>query len=190
MKKRNAVRDIVIIALFTAILFVQEELLSFLPNIQLTVFLIVLYSKTLGFKKTSIIVLIHVLLDNLVMGSFNLVYTPSMLVGWMIIPLTLSTIFKKANSNITLAFLGIFYAFAYSFCFAIASVILLKVNLWAYLVSDFLFEVLLALSSFLSILLLYNPLKKVIDNNLRRYQEKENIDETQSDDKLKLPKEK
>ena len=66
------IKDITIIAFFSAILFVQEQLFSFLPNVQLTVFLIVLYSKVFGFTKTAIIILIHTLLDNIVMGSMNL----------------------------------------------------------------------------------------------------------------------
>ena len=83
--KKITIKDMVIIAVCTAILFVQEELLSFLPNIQFTVFLIVLYSKKLGFFKTSFIVIIHTILDNLFMGSFNIIYFPFMLLGWLLI---------------------------------------------------------------------------------------------------------
>ena len=67
----NKSKEIVVLALFAALLFVQEQVLTFLPNIQLTVFLLILYSKMLGMKKTLLIILIHVLLDNLVMGSMN-----------------------------------------------------------------------------------------------------------------------
>ena len=72
-----ATKDITLIALLTTLLFVQEQALVFIPNVQLTVFLIVFYSKKLGFLRTSLIVAIHVVLDNLVMGSFNLIYTKS-----------------------------------------------------------------------------------------------------------------
>ena len=50
-------KDLTIIAVFSAILFVQELALSFIPNVQLTVFLLVLYSKVFGLKKTFIIIL-------------------------------------------------------------------------------------------------------------------------------------
>ena len=67
MKKniKLSVRDLTLIAVLTTVLFVSEQLLSFIPNVQLTVFLIVLYSKRVGFVKTSIVTIIHVLLDNL-----------------------------------------------------------------------------------------------------------------------------
>ena len=54
----HRVKDITIIAILAAILFVQEQALSFLPNIQLTVFLLVLYSKTLKLWKVLLIIFI------------------------------------------------------------------------------------------------------------------------------------
>jgi len=155
------VKDITLIAILTAILFAQEQILSFLPNIQLTVLLIVLYSKVLGLKKTIIIVTIHTFLDNLLMG-FNIFYFPFMLIGWLIIPISLNTIFKRVNNTILLAFLGILFSFLYSWLFVFANVILLQVGFWQYLIADLYFEILLAASSFFTILWLYDPLYKLM----------------------------
>ena len=69
-------------------------MLTFLPNIQVTVILIVLYSKILGTKKTLIIILIHVILDNLIMSSFNIMYVPFMYIGLTKCGLILSFVFK------------------------------------------------------------------------------------------------
>ena len=107
----NKIKEICIIGMFAGFMFVLEQALMFLPNIQLTVFLIILFSKKLGLKKTLIIVTIHVLLDNLVMASFNIIFTPFMFIGWAIIPITLNTIFKKVSSPIFLALLSIVYSF-------------------------------------------------------------------------------
>lgn len=155
------VKDITLIAILTAILFAQEQILSFLPNIQLTVLLIVLYSKVLGLKKTIIIVTIHTFLDNLLMG-FNIFYFPFMLIGWLIIPISLNTIFKRVNNTILLAFLGILFSFLYSWMFVFANVVLLQVGFWQYLIADLYFEILLAASSFFTILWLYDPLYKLM----------------------------
>ena len=92
-------KNITLIALLAAILFIQEQLLSFIPNVQLTFFLFVLYSKKLKFIDTIFITLIYVVLDNLVSGSFNLLFIPFMFIGWIIIPILLNTIFKKVESN-------------------------------------------------------------------------------------------
>ena len=66
-------KDITLIALLTVILFLQEQILSFIPNVQLTVFFFVLYSKKLDFVKTILIGMIYVILDNII-GGFNLLF--------------------------------------------------------------------------------------------------------------------
>ena len=126
--KMLTTRDITLIAILTAILFVQEQALSFIPNFQLTVFLIVLFSEKIGFVNTIIITAIHVLLDNLVMGSFNFIYVPFMLIGWLIIPVLLNTIFKKVNSNILLAVLGVMFSFIYCWIYIIPNCIILQTD--------------------------------------------------------------
>lgn len=160
-------KDITLIAVLTGVLFVQEQLLSFIPNVQLTVFLLVIYSKKLGLIKTSIITIIYVILDNIIMGSFNMLYVPFMLIGWLIIPVFLNTIFKKTESNIKLAFLGILFSFIYCWIYIMPNCIILEVDFITYLVADILWEILLAISSFISILILYNPCSKIFDKFLR-----------------------
>ena len=159
---KNQIIDIALIPIFTAILFVQEQLLAFLPNIQLTVFLIVLYSKKIGFLKTSSIILIHVILDNLIGGSFNFIYLPFMFIGWMIIPIFTSLFLKKCENTLILASLGFTFAFIYSWCYIIPNCLIMNVALKDYLVADLPFEVILAISSFLSILWLYNPCSHIL----------------------------
>ena len=166
--KMLTTRDITLIAILTAILFVQEQALSFLPNFQLTVFLLVLFSKKIGFVNTIIITAIHVLLDNLVMGSFNFVYVPFMLIGWLIIPVLLNTIFKKVNSNILLAVLGVMFSFIYCWIYIIPNCIILQTDFFSYLIADLIWEILLASSSFITILLLYDPCSNVLDKVLKR----------------------
>lgn len=159
----KSTKDITIIAVMTTILFVQEQLLASLPGIQLTVFLIVLFSKKLGLAKSSIIIVLHVLLDNFYMSSFSLMYTPTMLIGWLIIPLSLCTIFKKVESPIILALLGVLYSFIYCWLYIIPSYFLISISPIAYLISDITFEIALAVVSFVSILFLYNPCSKIFN---------------------------
>ena len=161
-------KNLVLIALLTSILFLQEQLLSFLPNVQLTVFLFVLYSKKLGFATTSMIGLIYVLLDVITMGSSSLLFMPFMLIGWLIIPLLLNTVFKKVESNISLGLLGILFAFIYSFINIIPGMIMFDLDFITYLKGDIVYELILASSSFITILLLYKPCSKVFDRYIKR----------------------
>ena len=162
-KKSFTARDIPFIALFTAILFIQEEILIFIPNVQLTIFFIVLYSKKLGFTKTSLIIFIYVLLDNMIMGSFNLFYVPTMLIGWLFIPIIICGFCKKIESSWILGIIGALCAFIYSWIFIIPNYFVYRINPLAYFVSDIIFEIILAACGFLTILVLYKPCSKLFD---------------------------
>ena len=150
------VKNLTLIAIFSAIIITLEYALSFLPNIQLTFFLLILFSKVLGLKRTSLIILIYVLIDNLLMGGISL-YTPFIILSLLIIPLSLETIFKKVESPIVLAFLSIVYSLIYSWIYIIPTMLLTNINFIDYLTADFIFEVILASSTFLSVLWLYSP---------------------------------
>lgn len=163
------IRDITLIALLAVILFVQEEALTFVPGLQFTVFLLVFYSKKLGLWRTSIIVLVHVFLDNLFIGSFSIIYTPFMFAGWIIIPLTMCTLFKKVENPIILGLLGALYSFIYCWMYFIPDCAIYGIGLIPKFLSDILFEALMAAMSLLSIAFLYRPLSKILDPILDSY---------------------
>ena len=162
------VKDITLISVMTTILFVQEQLLTNLPGVQLTIFLIVLYSKKLGLTRSCLIIVLHVLLDNLYMSSFSLMYTPTMLIGWLIITFTLCTIFKNTESPFTLALLGILYSFIYCWLYVIPAYLLMNISPITYITTDFIFEIILAVVSFMTILWLYKPCSKILDLLLKK----------------------
>ena len=166
-KLLKSVKDITLISIMTTILFVQEQLLTSIPGVQLTIFLMVLFSKKFGLIKSVLIIVLHVLLDNFYMSSFSLMYTPTMLIGWLLIPLTICTIFKKVESPILLALLGALYSFIYCWLYIIPNYLIFNINPIAYLISDFIFEIILAVCSFVSIFLLYKPLSRLLDNLIK-----------------------
>ena len=162
VKSKFKIYDLVLISALTAILFVQEQLLSGIPGVQLTIFLIVLYSRKLGFVKSSIIVILHVLLDNFYMNSFSLQYTPAMLVGWMIIPIVICGLCKKVESPIIFALLGALFSFIYCWMYILPNYLLHQVDPFVYLGSDIIFEIILSFTSFITILFLYKPCYKLL----------------------------
>ncbi len=164
--KRKQIFEIVLMAICTAVLTILELSLSFLPNIQLTFLLIMVYSRVFKTKNALIIIFLHVMIDNLVMGSFNIFFVLVMLIGQSIIPITLNTIFIKVNKPLSLAILSVLYAFIYSWLFIVPSVLILHIDAKAYLLADLPFEGLLACSSFLSVLWLYKPLINIINSFL------------------------
>ncbi|MFA7417784.1 MAG: hypothetical protein WCZ19_04510 [Acholeplasma sp.] len=158
-----SIYDIVLVAILSAVVFIQEQFLSFLPNVQLTIFLVVLFSRKLGILKTSLIITIHVIIDGLFTSSLGVIYTPFIFVGLITIPVTLNTIFKKVSSTIALSFLGVLYEIIYSWLFLIPFVYILHVDPVTYIIADIPFQLLLASSSFMTILLLYEPSSNLFD---------------------------
>ncbi len=160
------VSDIAIMVMLTAILFVQEELLTLIPNIQFTFLLIMLYGAVLGPKKASLIVLVHVLLDNLFMSSFIPTVILPMLIGHEI---TMLIGYFLKNKNTIILSIGITIAsLIYAFLFFITTIFIYNVNPLAYLLADIPFDLILISCNILCIILLYKPLYKILFENINK----------------------
>lgn len=156
------IKDITLIGILSSILFLVDQVLSFVPFLQLSMLLVILFSKKLGFFKTSIIIVIFVTLDYLFAG-FDLLFFAFSVIGWLFVPLFINTLFKNTNNIWMISLQGILFSFLYSWIHIIPSCLVMETNIIDYLKVDILFELSFALSSFLSILFLYKPLEKVID---------------------------
>lgn len=159
--KTMSVKRLVRIAILAAVLFVQEFALSFIPNVQLTQCLIAVYYYAFGLLDTIIIITIHVFLDNLTMGSFNLIYTPAMYIGWITLPLILHLFRKNQNRFFSATLVGLHSIF-YSFCFVLSNVLVAEVPFLPYFISDIPFEIILIVNGFLTTLLLKDKLVELL----------------------------
>ena len=160
-------RELCIMALLTVILFAQEQLMNFLPNINFTILLMVLYAKVFGFAKSSMMITVYLILDATFMASLSPIWTTGQWVAWMVIPLLVCTVFKKTEDSLKLAFAGALFAFLYCWIMILPTMWVLHKPFKLYLIADIPFELLLAASSFLGILLLYEPLRKLLNRLLR-----------------------
>ena len=156
-----SVKRLVRIAILAAVLFVQEFALSFIPNVQLTQCLIAVYYYAFGFVDALIIVTIHVFLDNLVMGSFNLIYTPAMYIGWVSLIVILH-VFRKNQNRFFSATLVAVHGIIYSLWFALANTLMMEVPFLTYFISDIPFEVILVVNGFITTLLLKDKLVELL----------------------------
>lgn len=167
-KHSKTLKDLTLMVVCASILFVQQISLSFIPNVQFSVLLIILYTKMLGFKKTSLIIVVHVAAINLLSPFGPIVPTliPAMFIAWMIVPVLLTTVFRKVENVIWLALFGLVYGFVYGWVYIPFTVFLLDTPFVPYLIMDIPFEVLMGISNMISILWLYEPLKKAFTQQL------------------------
>lgn len=166
------IKDVTLISICAAILFAQQLLFSMIPNVQLTTLLIVLFTKTLGFRRSSLIVIIHVLASSMLSpyGAINPFYLPSMMIGWLLIPIALSTFLKHLEKPYSLAIFGFIFGFVYGWMFIPISVFVFDSPFLPYLIADIPFEITMGITNFIAILWLYEPLSKMVHE---RYLEKE-----------------
>ncbi len=147
-----------------AVLVVQEYILSGIPQVQLTIILILVYAQFLSYKKLIPLIIAYVLLDNLLMGSISLLYTPTMLIIWPLYAVFARMILKKPDYIHLIYAIG--FSFIYGWSFLPASIVLQHLNtwskIWTYLKLDFVFELMMATNTIITFLLFYQPLMKLL----------------------------
>ena len=159
--KNNILKKCLIYALMVTIMVVQKWLLAIIPNFQFTTLLIILFFFVFGIKPTIVITILYVIVDNLYMGTFHLVYTPIMALAWLSLILLLLP-FKKCNNIWILALIGSIHGIIYAFCYALGGIIFYQIDIIAYMLADIPFTILLIVSNFITIIWLYKPLYKVL----------------------------
>lgn len=149
-----------------AVLVAQEELLVLIPNVSLTPLLIVLYAAILPFHLLVLLIMSYVLLDSMFMGTLDLMYMIPMVLAWVTLGI-FGRIWK--DKFITVTLFTFFFGFLYGWFFIPTKMIMLDVfHVWPYLLSDLPFEVIMAISNLILMVVLYRPLKKVLTRLIRR----------------------
>lgn len=164
-------KELVIMAALTAVLLLQKQLLTFLPNVTLNFFLILLYTKCLGLGRTAAIVTVYLLLDSILWGSLNPIFTTAQWIGWMAGPFITTAFLKKTEDSILLSFANAGFAFLYSWVMIVPTAFVYTNQmrtLWAYILSDIPWELMLAASAFIPTLFLYEPLAGLLRSLWRK----------------------
>lgn len=151
-----------------AVLVIQEQILVFIPQVQLTVILIIVYAQFLSYHMLAPLIVGYVLLDNLIMASFSIMYTPSMMIMWVLLGVIARMLRHKPDYTLFLWAVG--FAFLYSWSFIPARLIEQSTtNVCLYLKADLIFEIILATNSVVTFQLFYQPLKKIFERIYKRH---------------------
>lgn len=158
-------KKMMMISLSIAILFTQEQLLVFLPNIQLTVLLILVFVSVYSFKESIILITGYVLLDSLYMGGLNPFYLIPMMLAWYLIPISYHTVMRRTTNEVKLALFAFVFGFVYGWMFIPFRMMQLGINeLWPYIIADLPFEIIMATTGLLTVLWMYKPLYNLMND--------------------------
>ncbi len=131
-----------------------------IPNVQLTVVLLVVYAAVLPWHLLIPLVGAYVFLDNFWMGSLNIIYFLPMAFAWFLL-VFLSKLLRSKPLWVHITWATLF-GFLYGWIFAIPQVLVFRMNFWLYLASDFEFEVVMAITNLISVSLLDLPLQRLL----------------------------
>ena len=158
---RNLIKDLALMSILAGILLSLETALAFIPNIQLTFLLLLIYSKRLGTIKTLIIIFVHVLIDTMLFGGLMSIYMVSMLVGYAFIPLLANTVLRRVKNVYVLALFSGLSGLLYAWSFIPPTIILYNVPILGYLAADIPFTAVLIANNILTTLILYKPIDRI-----------------------------
>lgn len=172
------VKKLCYLVVLTTILFVQEELLTPIPSVQLTFFLIMIYGATVGIGYASLIVVAHVLLDNLFMSSFTIQTIGPMLIGYFIT--LLMGYLLRGKSEILNGIVNALCAVIYSALFIPVNIFVYDVEPYAYIIADIPFVLVMMTCNLFCALFLYKPIYKLLNNEFNK--DKINIHELEREE--------
>jgi hypothetical protein len=166
----KSIKEITILAIATSVLIVQEFALTMLPNIQLTTLLIMVYTSVFGYKNTSLIVTVHVIIDNLIFGSFAMLHIiVPMFIGWQLVVIIFYFIQKRTSNIIIYAVIAYLFGHLYGLVFVPFQGFILNVDMLTYLIADLPFQLIMALTNFIVILWLYQPIYLYLNKLYSKY---------------------
>jgi len=154
-----------------AILFVQEQLLVLIPQFQFTVVLIMVYAAIFPYRILIPMIAGYVLLDNIYMGSLNYLYFIPMLFAWLLLAFVAR---KLRNSPFYVqTIIAVVFGFVYGWVYIPARMIEQGVGIfWLYLKMDLPFEIMMAASNLVTVLLVYQPLRysleRLVESDIKK----------------------
>ena len=156
---RKELDKLVQISTMSAIVFVLEKILEGIPNVQLTVVLLMAFIYFLNLSESLLLATTYTLLDVL-LGGISL-YAIPMFIAWNFFALIV--FFAKGKFK-TLLIIGLLYPIFYSILLGLPYIYILKIDIRAYFIADIPFTAIFMVANFLTILWLYPVITKTLGN--------------------------
>lgn len=158
MVKKN-IKKITTLALMVAILVISQVSLSFLPNIEIVNLLIMVYTQIFGGKVFHIIYA-FVILEGILYGVG--IWWISYLYIWSILDI-ITMLLEKNKHTVLWAIIASIYSLFYGFFCGIPYIFIGGMSiLVSYWISGIPFDIIHCVSNFISVFILFNPIRNAI----------------------------
>lgn len=142
-----------------SIVVVLEKVLEFIPNVQLTVVLLMVFIYYLTLPESLLLVTVYTFLD-ILLGGISL-YAVPMFIAWSLFAVIVH--YSKGHMN-KLILIGIFYPIVYSVMLGIPYVLMLDMDIRAYFIADIPYTLVFIGANILTIYYLYPVITKTLEN--------------------------
>jgi len=155
-------RDIVLIGLLSATTTAGKAALSFIPNVEIVTLFFIVFASSLGLKRSFFITIVFNATEILLYGFSTWVI--GYFIIWPLLILITSLISRKIRSEYGYAVVGGLFGLFYGLFFAITeSFFYGPAYGFAYWINGLTFDFVHGASNFIIILLLYKPMKRIMD---------------------------
>lgn len=159
-KTQTKIQRITFSAMFLTLVIVSKQALAGIPNVQVVTLLMLLYFKNSTMRESVGFVIAYSIIDYLIWGFFTLIF-PSIFV-W----LSWNLIVKKFKTELSFALLTVPFTIIHAAGYLAHDLVLAHLPIEgaiAYLLHGLPFNIVFMVSSFITILWLYRPLQKVLE---------------------------
>lgn len=156
---RKELDRLIQISMMTSIVVVLEKMLEGIPNVQLTVVLLMSFIYFLSLPESLLLATAYTLLD-ILLGGVSL-YAIPMIIAWNFFALI--TYLAKGKFK-TLLIIGLLYPIFYSILLGLPYIYSLQLDIRAYFIADIPFTAVFMVANFLTILWLYPVITKTLGN--------------------------
>ena len=146
-------KDLIFVALYAVIVFVLEILTGVIPNVALTPVLLAAYFKT---GKHPILLIAIVFILEMLQYGFGL-WLVGMSLGYLI-----WYIIVKLSDGFTTVVLSVPFAYIYGLAFLPLTWAVYRIDPIAYIIADFPFATVMAMSNLITMAVLYKPLTRLL----------------------------
>ncbi len=163
------IRDIVLVGLLSAATTAGKMALSFIPNVEIVTLFFIIFAATLGLKRSLFIALVFVSTEILIYGFSTWVIGYYLI--WPLLVIIISALKKRVQSEYGYAVIAALFGFFYGAFFAITeSFFYGSAYGFAYWINGITFDLVHGASNFIIVLLLFKPLKKVMEIQVDKLQ--------------------
>lgn len=159
-KSSLTIKDLTVIGAMVTILEVSKRVLDAIPNIELVSLLVIVFTLSLGVRKSLICVLIFAFIESMLFGVST--WTITYFYVWPILVL-ITYLFRRSSEKITFsiisAFFGLFFGMLCSLVTLFIGGLNMAISWWA---AGIVYDIVHCCGNFIVCLLLFDPLLKTM----------------------------